>query len=119
MLEKLPAWLRLKKPDLLLAKLLEYWQEAYADVDPTPPNKYLESSFILDVLSQNKHNVNLLVDSKALKILYASENIKDVSGYSKEEFLSRNMLLCFEMFHWEHLPFFFYLILWLRYLKKT
>lgn len=118
MLENLPSWLKLKNRDFLLSKLLEHWQEAYSEVTPTPADKYLSSSFILDVFAQNKHSVHLLVDSKALKILYASENIKNISGYSREEFLERNMLLCFEMFHWDHLPFFFYLIRWLRYLKK-
>ncbi|MBL7814219.1 MAG: helix-turn-helix transcriptional regulator [Saprospiraceae bacterium] len=62
-----------------------------------------ESKIIIRDFSRNENSVKVIFDNQKYSVLYISENLKDIFGYTSKEFMEYNMLLVFHSLAFEHL----------------
>jgi DNA-binding CsgD family transcriptional regulator len=96
-------------PDKLLSLILKEQSHLYAPLtDEMTPVK--ES--YLNEFSKNENAVKLIFDHANFKLLYISENVSAVTGYTDEEFGKSDIRLALKMFTFDHFNFMYVWLKW-------
>lgn len=110
MIDNLDHLLKSGNPDLVFEKFMAYFREVYAPHYKPMTSDPVTGAGLLNHLAKNRQTLVLVFDDKNFKILYASDNVSEFSGYAPSEFHQKNIRVFFHTLAWEHILFPFQLI---------
>jgi DNA-binding CsgD family transcriptional regulator len=98
-------WSQLKRisdPDYLFEKWKSLGTQALEHVDEYNPKEFLENLHLIEHFSNEPNLVVALFDIKSLNVIWHTDNIDEIFGYSKEDFKKSGMLLFFKSLRLSH-----------------
>lgn len=86
-------------------RFTRFWQQLYQDKEFADNKGYLKQTAILEELARKNNTFYFLFDSKNYRIVYFSDNVESIFGYSSESLKRWNILLAFKVMDPNHLTF--------------
>lgn len=103
---------RLTDIDQLFERFEVFWKEQLKNQRPTEYEPYLQNQFLFDELARDPNVFIGVFEHKSLGLVYFSNNVEEVFGFTKEEYSRQKMRFIFEVISLEHILFMFQ-VLWL------
>jgi DNA-binding CsgD family transcriptional regulator len=96
-------------PNQLLSQILGLQKDIFAD--EAGKTFALKDSY-MDEFSKSENSVRLIFDQVNFKVLYVSDNVEALSGYSAKDLLEFNIPYVFKLFTLEHFNFLYVWVKW-------